>query len=164
MKTALYRHFSASGCLLYVGIASDLMSRLSGHEKKSPWFYVVASVSVEWFISRECALAAEKMAIVDESPRHNVMHACHADGTKKRRPGIKKMWVVTAQQKWLVERVKSSYGNKQGLVEVCSGAGINYETLRRLMSPAPVRESTLAKVMQYFETLDRAEKKRKEQA
>lgn len=69
-KTALYRHFDAAGGLLYVGISKDAGRRISEHSK-SDWFDAVERVEVEFYPTRDAALAAEKTAIRTERPAHN---------------------------------------------------------------------------------------------
>lgn len=73
--TALYRHFAADGSLLYVGISLSHLARLCQHRETSGWYGEIARVEIEWFPHREAALSAEKVAIVRERPRHNVIHA-----------------------------------------------------------------------------------------
>lgn len=69
-RTALYRLFDAEGRLLYVGIAFNPRSRWAGHSSKS-WWKDVAEKRVEWHATRHEALAAERLAIVDELPLYN---------------------------------------------------------------------------------------------
>ena len=71
-STCLYRHFDSQGRLLYVGIALCASKRASEHKHRSPWFRSVSNITVEWFPTRRAALAAEKAAIAQESPMHNV--------------------------------------------------------------------------------------------
>ena len=71
---SLYRHFSATDELLYVGISLSAVARLGQHERHSGWFGSIASVKVEHFDTREEALAAEKAAIQGEDPLHNKHH------------------------------------------------------------------------------------------
>lgn len=70
-RCALYRHFSQSGELLYVGISISAARRTGEHCKGSPWFQDVARIEIEWFASRGLALDAESVAIASEHPRHN---------------------------------------------------------------------------------------------
>ena len=74
MPCSLYRHFSATDELLYVGISLSAVARLGQHERHSGWFGSIASVKVEHFDTREEALAAEKAAIQGEDPLHNKHH------------------------------------------------------------------------------------------
>jgi hypothetical protein len=71
-RTALYRHWSAQGELLYVGISMSAAARTAQHSKSARWFEQVHSITVEFFDTREEASAAERIAIVTERPRFNV--------------------------------------------------------------------------------------------
>lgn len=72
--TQLYRHFDCNGTLLYVGISSSALVRLSQHSRTAEWFELVARISVENFPSKEKALQAEKLAIQTEYPIYNKIH------------------------------------------------------------------------------------------
>jgi predicted GIY-YIG superfamily endonuclease len=73
-QTALYRFFAADNALLYVGVTRTLGARWSSHAKTKPWWPEVHHQTVEWFDSRDAALAAEKVAIKSEGPRYNDSH------------------------------------------------------------------------------------------
>lgn len=68
----LYRHFNKNGELLYVGISLNSINRLSQHKKNAHWFNDIARIELEQFPTRESALEAEKQAIINEKPLHNV--------------------------------------------------------------------------------------------
>jgi predicted GIY-YIG superfamily endonuclease len=70
-RTALYRHFDADGSLLYVGVSSSTQERLYHHNCQSGWASEIASITLEHFDNRKEAIAAERVAIATESPRHN---------------------------------------------------------------------------------------------
>jgi predicted GIY-YIG superfamily endonuclease len=72
--TALYRFFDAQGLLLYVGITKDLQTRFGSHAltKKTTWWPLVASHSIEWFDNRPSAATAEIRAIQRENPAYNL--------------------------------------------------------------------------------------------
>ena len=72
--TQLYRHFDCNGTLLYVGISSSTIARLSQHQRTAHWFDQVANVSVQKFPTRKAALEAEKLAIQTEKPLYNKIH------------------------------------------------------------------------------------------
>lgn len=74
-KTALYRHMDRDGNLLYVGISLKPFQRLEQHQNNSHWAYDIASVSIEYFPSRQDAEIAERRAISEEAPAHNIVHA-----------------------------------------------------------------------------------------
>lgn len=75
-RTALYRHWDADGNLLYVGISLSAVGRLNQHRRDSHWSDEIASVTIEYFASREMALKAEADAIRSESPEHNIAGTC----------------------------------------------------------------------------------------
>lgn len=70
--TCLYRHFDKSGALLYVGVSLNALQRLDAHKDASPWFDKIVNVTIERFADRKSALAAERVAIAAENPRHNI--------------------------------------------------------------------------------------------
>lgn len=77
--TALYRHYSADGTLLYVGVSISAMQRLSEHRLHSEWFFNIAAVTLQWYPTRVLAEAAEIEAIQKERPTHNIIHARHSE-------------------------------------------------------------------------------------
>ena len=79
-RTSLYRHFDASGELLYVGVSISAFARLEQHAS-SAWFKSIARMDVEHFESRDAALIAERDAIMREHPKHNVKHKRSAEVT-----------------------------------------------------------------------------------
>lgn len=70
-KTALYRHFDASGQLLYVGISFSPFNRARQHNRASDWFASVVRIDIEWLDTRSAAEQAEYQAIKREHPLHN---------------------------------------------------------------------------------------------
>lgn len=72
--TALYRFFGSDGDLLYVGITKRLEKRLQEHAVSSSWWSKATAHSIEWYASRTAAGRAERTAIRDEKPTHNIMH------------------------------------------------------------------------------------------
>ncbi|MFE7899204.1 GIY-YIG nuclease family protein [Streptomyces sp. NPDC057424] len=74
VPTALYRLRDDADVLLYVGITDNLERRYKDHAKDKPWWTEVAARSVEWFPTRNHAVAAEAIAIRAEQPRYNVHH------------------------------------------------------------------------------------------
>jgi len=65
-QTSLYRHFDASGRLLYVGISLRAINRLAKHMAGSDWQHLIATVKVETHRTRKAALEAEALAILGE--------------------------------------------------------------------------------------------------
>lgn len=74
-RTALYRHYNATGALLYVGISDCLSARDKQHAATAHWHGAVARTETEWCEDRPEAEAAERSAILQESPLHNKRNA-----------------------------------------------------------------------------------------
>ncbi|MFA5920106.1 MAG: hypothetical protein WC856_02295 [Methylococcaceae bacterium] len=83
-KTALYRHFSSDGTLLYVGISLSAINRLSQH-KTSGWHTDIAKVDIEHFDNRISAMNAEEQAIKIEKPKFNIAHNQENKSINKRK-------------------------------------------------------------------------------
>lgn len=82
---ALYRMFSASGELLYIGQSINPAQRLCLHRSDADknWLTDVVRMEIEWLPTRAAAKSAEAAAIYAESPTHNVDH--HPEQTARRR-------------------------------------------------------------------------------
>lgn len=78
----LYRFFSTTDELLYVGIARDLGARFSVHRTRSEWWALVASGSTVTYPSRADAELAEAAAIHAEQPLYNIARPSAARITK----------------------------------------------------------------------------------
>jgi predicted GIY-YIG superfamily endonuclease len=78
--TKLYRHFDASGELLYVGISNNVLHRLKQHEVAAAWQEQITTITIERYPTRQAALDAEREAIWRENPRHNSLRyeACES--------------------------------------------------------------------------------------
>ncbi len=60
---------------LYIGISHHPLARFSQHAEEKPWWRgQVWNTEVDWYPSREAAALAEKQAIRNERPIHNVTH------------------------------------------------------------------------------------------
>jgi hypothetical protein len=70
-RTSLYRHYNATGELLYVGISLSAINRLYEH-KNSVWFADITKVDIEQFETRMLAIDAETIAIRNEKPLFNI--------------------------------------------------------------------------------------------
>ena len=70
-RTAVYRHFDASGALLYVGVIAHPWRRIAEHNCRTVWAKDVQRSEVVWFDDKADALAAEERAIASEAPLHN---------------------------------------------------------------------------------------------
>jgi hypothetical protein len=68
----LYRFWNSQGALLYVGMTGDPGTRWKHHSKGKAWWSDVDRVTVEHFESERELRDAETLAIVAETPRHNV--------------------------------------------------------------------------------------------
>ena len=79
-ETDLYRCYTASGVLMYVGISVSALARWCNHGS-AVWAEFVAKIEIEKFSSREAAKAAEKTAIISERPIWNNVY-----GARGRRP------------------------------------------------------------------------------
>jgi hypothetical protein len=69
----LYRFFDREGSLLYVGRTIAPARRWREHEKRAPWYAAVASVTREVHPTAEAVDLAERAAIANERPIHNIM-------------------------------------------------------------------------------------------
>jgi predicted GIY-YIG superfamily endonuclease len=72
-RYAVYRCYSDSGQLLYVGETGDLGKRLADHATKL-WFVQVRGITLEWYADELEALKAERRAIHVEHPKYNKQH------------------------------------------------------------------------------------------
>ncbi|MFI7890919.1 GntR family transcriptional regulator [Streptomyces sp. CACIS-1.16CA] len=74
-RTALYRLYDADDVLLYIGISNNPDFRWKAHlYSREPWPKQVTRHVIEWWSTREEAVAAEAAAIKAERPRHNGKH------------------------------------------------------------------------------------------
>lgn len=77
----LYRFFSATGQLLYVGITMNPPQRFKNHRDSKDWWGEVSGITVENYTSRDELAQAERRAIQVEHPMYNIVHT---KGTKPR--------------------------------------------------------------------------------
>lgn len=80
--TDLYRFFNANSELLYVGISLSAVARAGQHRSTQPWWPQVARMEVERHPNRAAAIEAERVAIVAERPRFNVVHNATSPAVK----------------------------------------------------------------------------------
>ena len=71
--TYLYRHYDKDGVLLYVGIASSVLSRTAAHMTEAAWFPLVDTITFSRSKDRGAAFKEELTAIHDESPLFNLV-------------------------------------------------------------------------------------------
>lgn len=88
-RTELYRHFDASGRLLYVGISLSTAHRMGQHRNTSEWSHRVRTITIEHFPTREAALDAETEAIRTERPAFNKMGRVYGPGTCRVKPTLR---------------------------------------------------------------------------
>ncbi len=82
---ALYRFFGSADQLLYIGITLNPASRFTQHRHDKPWWAEVARITLEPYPTREAVIAAERRAIGNEQPIHNVIH----NGRVRRSGGVR---------------------------------------------------------------------------
>jgi predicted GIY-YIG superfamily endonuclease len=70
----LYRFYSATGQLLYVGITMNPPQRFKAHRDSKDWWSEVSGITVENYSSREDLANAERRAIQVEHPLRNIVH------------------------------------------------------------------------------------------
>ncbi|OBB15481.1 hypothetical protein A5731_00500 [Mycolicibacterium conceptionense] len=75
MSHVLYRFYSTTGQLLYVGITMNPPQRFKKHRDTKDWWTEVAGISIENYDTREDLENAERRAIQVEHPIHNVVRA-----------------------------------------------------------------------------------------
>lgn len=69
---ALYRMYGPERRLLYIGLTTNLEDRLADHRSMKRWWEDVVTIEIEHFPTRAGAVEAERRAIIDEVPEHNV--------------------------------------------------------------------------------------------
>lgn len=74
----LYRFYSATGELLYIGITNDAWRRFSQHRADKAWWPEVANICQQSFATSDELKAAESRAIRSEKPRYNKVHNGHS--------------------------------------------------------------------------------------
>ena len=57
---SLYRHFSFTGTLLYIGISINHLARLYAHELASEWYEQIQRIEIEHYTNLDDAMVAEK--------------------------------------------------------------------------------------------------------
>lgn len=67
----LYRLYGGTQ-LLYVGVSSNTRQRFARHRQRTSWWRSTDRVVLRWFPTRAAAFAAERTAIAEEQPLHNL--------------------------------------------------------------------------------------------
>jgi len=70
----LYRFYNDSNELLYVGITMHLPERWRKHKRNKPWIDEVTRITLQHFDNRQALELAEREAIENEHPTHNVIY------------------------------------------------------------------------------------------
>lgn len=109
----LYRFFDRSDQLLYVGRTVSPRRRWAEHEKSKDWFDDVAKVTRETFASATDLAGAERRAIQNESPLHNVVH----NSKPRRKPASRPTW--SSVDEFYIDRQMTLQGNRPELVPPC---------------------------------------------
>lgn len=76
--TWLYRYFSRTGRLLYVGVSDRPLNRYR-ETKKGHFGTRIDTVTLREYPTRRGALMAEKRAIKYENPLYNILHSGHPE-------------------------------------------------------------------------------------
>jgi len=132
----LYRHFDESGTLLYVGVSISTASRLSQHRDTSHWFEEIANVTIERFETREAALAAERKAITEENPLHNLYRP------RKEVVRLAAKKAAEESSKDLVRRMVQ-FNPMYSVYEASEVLGVNVENVRALIKNNQIGHVTL---------------------
>lgn len=72
MPHVLYRFYSDTGQLLYVGITMNPSQRFQSHKHTKDWWGDVVGITLQHYDNRDELAAAEKRAIEVERPMHNI--------------------------------------------------------------------------------------------
>lgn len=107
----LYRHFGADGSLLYVGISTRTVIRLSQHKHCSTWFSEIATITIERFPCRADALVAERAAVIGERPKYN------------------KVWKPVEVPSWLTDLIETGPMSRDEVVRCRSVLGLTQQQL-----------------------------------
>lgn len=70
----LYRFYDTHGALLYVGRTINIPARLTNHRRQKTWWPDVADIRLQQLDTHEALVEAERSAIINEHPMHNVVH------------------------------------------------------------------------------------------
>jgi predicted GIY-YIG superfamily endonuclease len=90
----LYRLYDADGALLYVGVSVNPVARLIHHKRAKDWYHDIAKIVIEKHATREAAYAAERKAIREENPKHNMARLTKIDRDKE--AAIEALWRDTS--------------------------------------------------------------------
>lgn len=74
VPSTLYRLFAENGDLLYVGVGGNPGRRFEQYRRVKPWWDEVHTSTLDHYPTRESALEAERVAVIEEHPRYNIIH------------------------------------------------------------------------------------------
>lgn len=123
-RTALYRHFDATGALLYVGISLNAVSRLAQHRMTSAWFDQIARIEIEWHPTRTVACNAERLAIQTENPLHNGIRYGMPDALHRMISDLGKLHMVDSEGVLLPEFASLGEGEAAAIAAQWEAEGI----------------------------------------
>ena len=119
----VYRYFTPTDRLLYVGCTSKFNARISSHKRASEWFRFVSYITVEHYRSKIAAVAAEERAIRSEMPKFNSIHNLKNTDramSKRSETQLSAYWkAMTAEQRLSV--AKNVKCVPQYLYQLCHG-------------------------------------------
>jgi hypothetical protein len=118
MKTCLYRHFDRGGTLLYVGVSLNPFARTSQHKATAKHFHKTTKIEVEWFDSRDMALAMELKAIKTEKPKYNNHHNLYASSREDMTEQLKAFSVDTGLNRHSFLAAEDYFGSHSAMAEV----------------------------------------------
>lgn len=125
----LYRHYDADGVLLYVGVSLSAIVRLAQHRSASHWFSEIARIEIKQYPTRESVLLAERKAIFEENPRHNLMRPTSAEVKREE----KRMSRSEASREHLLKRV-TQFNPVYSIHEVSEVTGMAHSKIKALIS------------------------------
>lgn len=87
---AVYRFLHNDGTLLYVGCSLRPLDRYTHHYDVQSWSKEIARVEIKWYPDYLSACRAEKQAILDDGPMHNIARHPVDSFNRLREAGAKK--------------------------------------------------------------------------
>lgn len=162
-SACLYRHFDGDGALLYIGVSLNVVMRLAQHRDHSAWFEAIAKVTVERFPTRAKAIAAEREAIRQERPKHNIHHSAEA----KRKSVVSSRaflmeQMVTFKPIYRIEELKEVLPLRKGQILAYQDAGVlGYIELPSASTTTPATMRRYVTGWQLIEFIEFLESERK---
>lgn len=116
---ALYRFYSTSGQLLYVGITNNPANRFEQHRDSKEWWSEVSGITIEWHPDRAAVLAAERTAVQNEMPLYNI----HLQKSSHRRP---KPTPRTRGIVWFCDECRTPVADREGWIHCVEAERFSY--------------------------------------